>query len=202
MKLLTDLAHESVERVLRRGETAVDATMGNGHDTAFLAKTVGSNGTVIAFDLQSPAIAATAHRLSQLELQNVRLVQRCHSKLAEEVPAELHGRLGAVMFNLGYLPTGDKSLVTQTSTTLQAIQTSLSLLREGGMLTVIAYRAHPGGMHETDAVAESLASLPSTFQVTCESPKRPGAPRLFIVTAPTRDSTPESTRVFPHLDTL
>ena len=40
---------------LREGDTAVDFTMGNGYDTVFLSKTVGSSGSVTAFDIQPDA---------------------------------------------------------------------------------------------------------------------------------------------------
>lgn len=50
---------------LRPGDTACDFTMGNGHDTAFLSKTVGETGQVTAFDIQPAALENTARRLRE-----------------------------------------------------------------------------------------------------------------------------------------
>ena len=41
---------------IKEGGTAVDFTMGNGHDTAWLSKAVGQTGRVYAFDIQEKAL--------------------------------------------------------------------------------------------------------------------------------------------------
>ena len=43
---LLDLHKRFILEHLHAGDTAVDFTMGNGHDTEFLSKTVGENGKV------------------------------------------------------------------------------------------------------------------------------------------------------------
>ena len=58
-KRLTQIAHEAIAAVLHDGDTTIDATAGNGHDTLMLARLVGESGRVIAFDVQSDAIIAT-----------------------------------------------------------------------------------------------------------------------------------------------
>lgn len=45
-------AQELWEHLCRPGDTVVDATCGNGHDTLCLARAVGPSGTVFAFDVQ------------------------------------------------------------------------------------------------------------------------------------------------------
>ena len=56
---LTRIAQAAVGAALGDGARAIDATMGNGHDTLFLARAVGPQGRVIAFDVQDAALAAT-----------------------------------------------------------------------------------------------------------------------------------------------
>ena len=46
------LAQEILERSVLPGDAVIDATMGNGHDTAFLCRAVGPSGRVYAFDVQ------------------------------------------------------------------------------------------------------------------------------------------------------
>ena len=50
------LARDALLRAVQPGDTVVDATMGNGHDTEFLSKTVGATGHVYAFDIQKRLI--------------------------------------------------------------------------------------------------------------------------------------------------
>ena len=87
-----------------------------------------------------------------------------------------------MMFNLGYLPGGDKSIITRTESSVTAIRNGLPLLRSGGVLTVMAYPGHEGGNEETSTVEEFVMSLGSDFEITIETvPDRDSAPRLLIV---------------------
>lgn len=192
MSSLTDLAHRAVEMALASGDVAVDATCGNGRDTRFLAGRVGPTGHVFALDIQPHAIQQTASALGNAA--NVVLLIRDHSELLEAIPLECHGRIGAVMFNLGYLPGGDPSIVTQTASTVLGLSAALKLLRPGGVLTVLAYPGHAGGTEETDAVAGFVRALPDHFEARVEHVEynRPDTPRLYLVhkRAATSASTP------------
>ena len=166
MRRLTEQAHELCRAVVAEGECVIDATSGNGLDTVFLARLVGETGVVYAIDRQNIAIDNTRRRLQQDGLNNVILVEADHARLKQAVPPERHGLIPAVMFNLGYLPGGDKSLITQPSTTLPAIEQALELLRPGGIVTVLCYTGHEGGAEETAAVLTHLQALPANeFEV-------------------------------------
>lgn len=177
----TELAHDAVRAVLRPGETAVDATAGNGHDTEFLARLVGPAGRVFAFDVQPAALDRTAARLRAAGLGNVTLFCRDHAELAAAVPAGCAGRVGAAMFNLGYLPGGDKSVITRPDSTRAALSAALGLLRPGGVLTVVAYPGHPGGADDLAAVRRFVGSLPDGTDIREISPGRATGPALFVV---------------------
>lgn len=152
----TELAHDLVRRSLRAGETAVDATVGNGHDTEFLARQVGPAGRVIGFDVQARAIAATRERLDGFgDLAEMELIEESHVHLAERTP----DGLGAVMFNLGYLPGGDRGITTERAGTLAALEAAWGKLRPGGVITVVCYAGHAHGAEETAAVEKWAASL-------------------------------------------
>lgn len=181
MNRLTDQAHELCRRVIASGEVAIDATAGNGHDTLFLARQVGPEGAVFAFDRQATAIHKTETRLKQADLTNAVVMHVDHAKMAESIPREHHGRIAAVMFNLGYLPGGDKTLITQPSSTIPAIEQSLELQRPGGILTVLCYTGHAGGDEETAAVRSLLNALPTESYQVDEYPgaEKRHAPVLF-----------------------
>jgi predicted methyltransferase len=157
---LTRLAHAAVAGVLDEGMQAIDATVGNGHDTLFLARQVGATGHVHGFDVQAPALAFAAARLRAAGLADrVTLIQAGHETMSARLSATLPGRVRAIMFNLGYLPGSDKTCITRTISTLQALEQGLALLAPGGVLSVLAYRGHAGGAEEADAVAGWLPGL-------------------------------------------
>ncbi|GAA4701435.1 class I SAM-dependent methyltransferase [Brevibacillus fulvus] len=142
------------ERVVT-GETVVDATMGNGNDTLFLAQLVGKNGRVIAYDIQKEAVERTRLRLEQegvLEWVDLQLA-------SHELMGQLGQQVGAIMFNLGYLPGGDKAVTTTADSTIRAIEAGLSILRPGGIMTIVVYWGHAAGQSEKEAVERYCQSL-------------------------------------------
>src|SRR6187431_2515922 len=104
-----ELAKRHWERHLRPSDTAIDATCGNGQDALFLAKLPLS--ALFALDIQRSALGKTqkllAEHLTPEELQRVHLCHMPHDdlrKIALPAPPRL------VVYNLGYLPGGDKTI--------------------------------------------------------------------------------------------
>lgn len=169
---LTRLAHQLLAAHIEAGDSVVDATAGNGHDTLFLACQVGPAGQVHAFDIQQQALDNTRARLQQAGCPTpVYLHHASHAQMQTWIPAELHGRIAAITFNLGYLPGSDHATVTRRDTTLAALAQSLDLLRPGGLLSVLAYRGHPGGQEEALGVETWLERQP---RVTLDRHESPG----------------------------
>jgi len=184
MKPLTQLAHEAISKVLHAGDVAIDLTAGNGWDTRFLASCVGPTGHVYAFDIQTTAIHATRRLLVQHGLDFcITLENASHADWITKVPLEHRRKIKAAMMNLGYLPSGDKSIVTQASSTIIAIQSLLEWLQPNGVLTILAYTGHPGGQTEADAVQALLANLDSKIYAITQEPAKPApqVPILYVV---------------------
>ncbi|KRO04414.1 SAM-dependent methyltransferase [Levilactobacillus paucivorans] len=158
-------SHTLLGECVGPGDTVVDATVGNGHDTVFLANQVGPTGHVIGFDVQDAALNATQ---TQLTLTGLSPQVDLHATGHEHVGDYLDDivSIAGAIFNLGYLPGGDKSVVTQAATTLTAVKTLLQHLRRGGRLILVVYSGHPGGMDERNAVVDFCQKLPQkTYQV-------------------------------------
>jgi len=150
-------AQQLIKDTVEEGDTVVDATAGNGHDSLFLAQLVGDEGQVYAFDVQKSAVNATLHRLLDNGIEHRALVlHRGH----EEVANYVHKPVAAAIFNLGYLPGSNHDIVTQPNTTIQAIEDLLKLLKIGGIIVLVIYHGHPGGKEERDAVIEYVSQLP------------------------------------------
>lgn len=151
-------AHERLVEILQPGDLAVDATLGNGHDTLFLADCLGIEGCVIGFDVQQGAIDSTRERLLSAGVSSscFQLYLESHDQISKRVA---DGDAAAVVFNLGYLPGADKSLITQVGTTLEALSQALVSLRRGGLLSVMCYPGHDGGDVEAREVTQWFENL-------------------------------------------
>jgi len=155
-----DAAHMLAGRALTPGELAVDATVGNGHDTLFLVRAVGLEGRVVGFDIQEEALDETRRRVrADVSDAPLRLVHAGHETMASHLDESDFGTVGAVMFNLGYLPGGNHSVTTAPETTCRALDTSADLLRPGGVITVVVYTGHDGGEVEAQAVESWVSAL-------------------------------------------
>jgi SAM-dependent methyltransferase len=159
------LCHLFLKERVRPGDRVVDATCGNGHDTLLLARLAGPTGKVWGFDIQEAALTATRKLLADEGcLDRVELCMAGHERLGEFATPPLN----AVVFNLGYLPGGDKSRITRPETTLAALEASLGMLADKGLLLVVVYPGHPGGDNESDALQAWGAGLPpEQFNVWC-----------------------------------
>ncbi len=147
-------AREMIEDAMREGACAIDATMGNGHDTQWLCELAGKDGRVYAFDVQPEAVERTRERLESAGL-HAQLFCMGHEHMTQVV----HEEADAIVFNLGWLPGAEHGVTTQTDTTLQAVSTALSLLREDGLMTICIYPGHDEGMRELHALLQWAESL-------------------------------------------
>ena len=149
-----EFSHQLFAERISQGDTVVDCTVGNGHDTLFLANLVGPAGTLYGFDIQAEAIKNTRNLLTKnhVDTENVYLYNISHSKVDEILPYET--TIAGAIFNLGYLPGGDKTIVTYSETTIQGIRGCPSHLARNGIVVLVIYYGHPGGEKEKKDVLE------------------------------------------------
>lgn len=182
---LVNVAHELLAERLKPDDIAIDATVGNGYDTLFLAEQVGETGKVFGFDIQHAALQAAQEKCQQANRQDrVSLIQASHADMAKHIPEAQHGNISAIMFNLGYLPGGDKTVITQTDSTLSALAAAIRLLSPHGLITLLAYPGHQGGDQETEQVnrwCEQLDNRQFNFDTHYSNTDSISAPRLFVI---------------------
>ena len=152
MKRPLEMAHDFLAQVITQEDIVVDATMGNGHDTLFLAKLAKQ---VFAFDIQEQALEKTSQRLLEAGLTNVELILQGHETVDQFVTEAKAG-----IFNLGYLPSADKSIITKPQTTIEALEKLCQMLVKGGRIAIMIYYGHEGGDIERDAVMNYVSRLP------------------------------------------
>ena len=152
MKRPLEMAHDFLAQVITQEDIVVDATMGNGHDTLFLAKLAKQ---VYAFDIQEQALEKTSQRLQEAGLTNAELILQGHETVDQFVR-----EVRASIFNLGYLPSADKSIITQPQTTIEALDKLCQMLVKGGRIAIMIYYGHEGGDIERDSVMDFVSQLP------------------------------------------
>ena len=158
---LLQLQKQFILNHLGEGDVAVDFTMGNGHDTEFLSKTVGEFGHVFAFDVQEQALSSTSERLTRTGCpNNCTLILDSHHNVKKYVDVPIK----AGMFNLGYLPGSDKKVTTMRSTTLPAIEAAISLMAPDAIILIAVYPGHPEGDLEGKMLEDYFETL-SRFKV-------------------------------------
>lgn len=149
---ILDFAKSIIDQRVTSEDTCIDATLGNGHDSLYLATRAKQ---VIAFDIQEDAINSSKALLEENNINNVDLIHDGHQNLDQYISDEV--ALG--IFNLGYLPNGDKSITTKFDSTITAIEKVCKLLKVNGVCIVVVYTGHQGGQEESEKVLEYVTNL-------------------------------------------
>lgn len=171
---------------LKPGDVAIDATCGNGHDTLFLGQLLLKHpgSLLVGLDIQGAAICNTDALLQKSlppdQWKRVLLQRMSHADI-HRIPLPSPPRL--IVYNLGYLPGGDKSVTTQTASTLESLRQAMAILAPDGALSVTCYPGHEEGAKEEKAILAFLETLPSHRWTVCQHKwiNRPAAPSLIWI---------------------
>jgi len=150
-----DLAHQLWRKTLQKGDWAIDATCGNGYDTLYLAENCEG---VISLDIQGDALQKTKKNLLQngVNLEKIHFFHQNHESfpsLAKKVSIKI------IVYNLGYLPGGNKELTTLTASTLKSLQNALKIVLPGGLISITCYPGHAEGFKEEKAILDFCKDL-------------------------------------------
>lgn len=180
---ITEWCHRMIREIVHPGDLCVDATMGNGHDTALLSSLAGTEGRVIAFDIQEIALKNTKERLQKNGCpSNVTLLLESHTEMEKYIEP---GSASCITFNFGYLPGGDHKKATRADTSVRAIAAGLGLLRVGGLMSLCIYSGGDTGFQERDAILAFLKNLDSKQYLVLKTeyfnrPNHPPIPAFVI----------------------
>ena len=178
---ITSWVHHFLEDHVQPGDICIDATMGNGNDTALLSCLVGETGRVVAFDVQQMALDHTSDKLKKEGCpENYELVLDSHEVMGDYAK---ENTVSCITFNLGYLPGGDHAKATKGESSIRAIETGLGLLKKKGLMTVCIYSGGDSGFEEKDAVLGYLKALDSKkyLVIVSEYANRPNNPPIPVL---------------------
>ena len=150
MKTIIDYSHHLLKQNITKNDIVLDLTVGNGNDTLFLVRIA---GFVYGFDIQNNAIVQTKQRLTGYN--NFKLINDSH----EYFNCYIKEKFKAAIFNLGYLPGGDKSITTTAATTLVTVKKVLSNLLIDGICVLVVYPGHNQGQCESMVLLNYLTKL-------------------------------------------
>ncbi len=137
-----------IDSFIEKKEVAIDATLGNGYDTDFLAQRFKK---VYAFDIQDKAIL----NYKEKNIKNVSLILDSHESFAKYIKENVD----CIVYNLGYLPGSDKSITTKKESTIKSLDSGLNLLDKNALMIIALYSGHEGGKEEKEAVLSYCKNL-------------------------------------------
>ena len=157
LKNAMQFSHQLLKEVVQPNDLIIDATMGNGHDTLFMSQLISKKGHLYSFDVQSSAIKNTQKILiaSKVDENKISLIKDSHENINHHVTNPIK----AALFNLGYLPGSDKSIITQPSSTLRAIKECMDLSIKHTRIIIVSYYGHPGGKKELEEVEKFIKKI-------------------------------------------
>ena len=150
MENIIDFSHYLIKKQLTKADVSVDMTVGNGNDTLVLAQ---ASKFVYGFDIQKEACLKTQELLK--DYKNTEIIFVSHEFFEKYINEEIAG----VIFNLGYLPGGNKDIHTDASTVLETLKRVLVKLKTRGICIIVFYPGHKSGLEEANILQEYLKSL-------------------------------------------
>lgn len=131
--------HKYIKPLIDKDDVVVDMTIGNGNDTLLLCNL---SNRVYGFDIQEEAINKT--KLKTKDYNNLTLIKDNHSNIDKYI----NDKVKLFIFNLGYLPNSNSSIITKKDDTLIAFKKAYNLLIEDGYIIITFYLGHIGGKDE------------------------------------------------------
>ena len=153
MKWVIEFAHELAKEKVNINDTCVDMTIGNGNDTLLLCKL---SKFVYGFDIQNQALENTSALLKENKCDNYKLILDSH----EFIDNYISEKVKLFIYNLGYLPSGDKAITTLYESTINSLNKALYLLDNKGIIIMVVYPGHEQGLIESVKVLEYVKTLP------------------------------------------
>lgn len=166
----TILYKNIVKNYVKNKRVAVDCTLGRGNDAIFLSSIFEK---VYAFEIQQEAIDDFKKKNSDITIFN-----ESHEKIFL-----VSENIDFVIYNLGYLPKGDKSITTNAETTLISIKNAMKKLCKWGIIIIVIYPGHEEGKREQIELLKYLKDVDKSIWgvMNHEMINREKSPSLILI---------------------
>lgn len=151
------LIDQYLEMFIQPNSIVIDATLGNGNDSYKMAQKMDRTGKLYGFDIQESAIENSQKQLLNLpeNRPEIILIQDSHANFHHHIQDPVN----LIIYNLGYLPKGDKEITTLAESTLKSVQAGLELLTSYGKMLIAVYHGHDAGKAEKTVLEAYLQTL-------------------------------------------
>ena len=166
-KSIQNRVNQIIDQNVKPNDLVIDATIGNGYDSAFILSLI-PNGHLYGFDIQESAITNTKKILKG---NNYTLFNISHEYMLDTL--KLENKISLIIFNLGYLPNSDKKIKTNYKSTIKAIEDSLKLLNNKGIILITVYPGHKEGLEESIKIKEFLKDINHSVYRNTDNPNAP-----------------------------
>ncbi len=137
---------------------------------------------VLIFKTQLYKILAPSSK-KKLAIDHYDRVFLFHQSHASFPPIAYKKSISLIVYNLGYLPGGDKQFTTLAAETLKSIDEALKLIRPQGMISITCYPGHPEGQREEEGLIAYLKTLSNKLYTICyhQWVNRHASPSLILI---------------------
>ncbi len=171
---MREIVNNYLRENVSKNDVVVDATIGNGNDTLLLANLA---SFVYGFDIQKDALNNTKKLLDSNNISNYKLIKDSHLNLYNYL-SDFKG----VVFNLGYLPKGDKTVTTKEEVTIETLRLIANKITANSFIIMTVYVGHKEGIKESVSIKEFLKRLDESFNVLVHSNESsPLSPYVVII---------------------
>lgn len=146
------LSHYLIENRVKNNIRACDMTAGNGNDSKFILDK--KNPKILyAFDIQKLSQERCQKLIGQRE--NFKFILDDHKNIEKYIEE----KIDLFIYNLGFLPRGNKSITTNYKSVIKSLESALSLLNKNGLILITFYPGHEAGKDEAFYVGIFLKNL-------------------------------------------
>ena len=151
---VVEKSHELIKNIKNKN-IAIDCTLGNGHDTLFLASLFKE---VHSLDIQPLALKRSKERLK--DTSNTYLYLLDH----QYIDTLKINNVDLVLYNLGFLPGSDKKVITNYLSTITSLKKALNLINCDGVIIIASYIRQPNGKEEYENIINFLKTNSINYQ--------------------------------------
>ncbi len=144
------LVKNIMEMKIPKSNICLDMTLGNGNDSLNMLE-LNNSIKIYGFDIQKSCV----DKIKALNIENIYAINDSHINFDKYVDSDID----FAIFNLGYLPGGDKSITTDYDTVIHTIEKLLCAIKIDALIVITFYPGHKSGLDESINVLEYLNTL-------------------------------------------
>ena len=147
-----DIVYNFINKFKDKRILAADMTVGNGNDICNICNIVRKDSKIYGFDILEEAINISTEKLKTYDYMDINLILDSH----ENIDKYIDNGLDLIIYNLGYLPSGNKDITTDYKTVISSLNKAFEILNKNGLIIITFYPGHESGKLESIEIENYL----------------------------------------------